>query len=263
MLQISPMCPHLNSNLEDIKESILYHNWDWMQVNWGIEGAGKSKLSLYTCAYVDPTFNIKRVVFDINKISEAMRTCRRGQAILIDEGGEWLFNRNWNTKESKEIIQTLFVIRQRGLFIWINVPDIEILDVYVRSGRVRSGTKVWTISKSITRGGVERHFRERGFFNFYSRRNILNYFKLHWKKMSPSFRERYPNIEDLEGGVDLWKEYNATKDAWLEERDRTKEVEEIKEDKVFSNAKIKRLGRGYTEAELAIKRQQNPFAESI
>jgi len=59
----------------------------------GNEGSGKSTLALQIAKYVDPTFNLNRVVFDAETFKEAIFKAKKGEAIVFDEAFTGLSSR--------------------------------------------------------------------------------------------------------------------------------------------------------------------------
>jgi hypothetical protein len=234
---ISNLCPHLNSNLADIKISVTKYAWDFIIINWGIEGSGKSKFSGYMAHNMDDGFSIRQTAISDEDISGTIDAAEKGQVVIVDEGGEYLFNRDWNKTKNKERIQDLFVIRQKGLIIIINVPDIKNLDVYVRGGRLRLGTKTWTVPRLLKEDdGTTRMHRDRGFFSLYSRKRIIDYFDKDYY-LKPSFSERYPDIEEWKEGREYWKAYTDKKLKFLRDRESNKGTEKEKIEQVIKDAR--------------------------
>lgn len=130
-------CKEWNANLEHIKRNRLSFNWDWLNVCWGIEGAGKTDLGLYSCAVEDEHFDGKHYVDSHESLSYILETIDRGSAVMIDEGSLILFNRDWNSRSSKELMKDFMVMRAMKLFVWINITELDFVDPYIRMTRVR------------------------------------------------------------------------------------------------------------------------------
>jgi hypothetical protein len=150
----------------------------------------------------------------------------------MDEGVHWLFNRNWNTTESKVAVGDLMVIGQKNLAIIINIYNIRYLDIYIREGRIAFATRVKTYKKTITDNGKRYVTRGRGLFNFYTRRTILEHFDTQKNyKYAPAFTEWFPSIKELEGGEKLWNEYKKIKLENFKNRPRLLDMDKEKEEK--------------------------------
>ena len=222
-------CPHLISNLMDVKINTTKYNWDFPLVNWGIEGSGKSMFASFMGFQTDEHFGIKQVAIQEQQIKDCFEQSDKGQVVQVDEGGEYLFNRNWNKTENKERVQNLFLMRTKGLIIIVNSPEIKSLDVYLRSGRLRFATNVWTRPiMSREDDGTMRMHRERGYFSLYSRKAIVQHFNDGYY-LKPAFNERYPDITKYPEGKKFWVEYEKAskkeKEKLMKERGAKKETE--------------------------------------
>ena len=243
-------CPHLKSNLEDVKINTTKYNWDFPFPNWGIEGSGKSMFSAFIGFEVDEHFSKKQVAIREESIKDVFEQSDKGQVMIVDEGGEWLFNRNWNKTENKNRVQDLFLMRRKGLIIIVNCPEIKSLDVYLRSGRLRFATNTWTIpvKKREDDGSIRMH-RERGFFSLYTRKSVIQYFDKDYYLKS-AFSERYPDITKYPEGKKFWDWYEP---ASKEEKDRImKERNKLREEKSGEVKKkdVNRLLKGFGENRL-------------
>lgn len=138
----------LNANLAGIA-GLLRKDWDWLHICTGYEGSGKSTLALQMCLAVDPAFNAGRVCFTADEFMRAVDTSKKYQAILCDEGSEFLLSRNAMTKDSKDAVKLFTQMRSKNLFVVICIPSIDIIDSYVRDHRIRSMTRI------VRRGAFE------------------------------------------------------------------------------------------------------------
>jgi len=122
----------------------------------GPEGAGKSTIGLQWCKYVDPTFNLSRVVFTPDEFREAIYKAKKGQAIMFDEAFTGFSSRAALSGVNKTLISLMMQIRQKNLFFVIVLPTIFLLDKYISIFRTRVLVHVY-----------ENNGR-RGFFRVYS-----------------------------------------------------------------------------------------------
>lgn len=122
----------------------------------GKEGAGKTWLGLQWCRYIDPTFDLKRVVFTPDEFREAIHKAEKYQAIMFDEAFTGFSSRSALSGVNRTLISLMMQIRQKNLFIVIVLPTVFLLDKYI----------------SIFRTKVLVHVYEnkgrRGFFRVYS-----------------------------------------------------------------------------------------------
>lgn len=229
-----PYCPHFDNNLKDVVNSIRNHNDDWFHVGAGDNGSGKSMLSIYGCLKVDPNFNIDRIVFTLPQLKKQIKEIKPGDALLCDEFGDIMFNRDWKTKESRELAKYMMVMRYRRNFIWMNIPKIQYADIYVREGRVSSMTFTYTVDREEKdQKGEIRKYPEKGRFLAYTKKSIINHFERHYY-LKPAWRpaERFPFLKNKEFGEDvhhLVELYEAKKDEFGEVK--TDKFGEIQDEK--------------------------------
>lgn len=104
----------------------------------GVEGSGKSTLGLQICAYIDPSFNLSRVVFTPEEFREAIYKAKPSQAIMYDEAFTGFSSRASLSGINKTLISLMMQIRQKNLFIIIVLPTIFLLDKYISLFRTRA-----------------------------------------------------------------------------------------------------------------------------
>lgn len=147
---------YLTQNLTTAKE-VIRKDWDMCFVVDGMEGTGKSVLTMQAAYYCDPTFNINRVVFTPSQFKNAVIESQPYQAIVYDEAYTGLSARGAMTLINRTLISMLAEIRQKNLFIFIVMPCFFDLDKYVALWRSRGLIHVYTKGKF-----------ERGNFAFYN-----------------------------------------------------------------------------------------------
>lgn len=125
-----------------IKKQLDKEDYDWLHVNVGYEGVGKSTFGWHFCSQVDPNFNVNKVIFSYKGFKKALRDNNPGEAIMIDEGAFVLFHRDAMKSETKKMVKLLTGCRDFNQFIMINLPRFFILDNYVRKYRVKTSTRV-------------------------------------------------------------------------------------------------------------------------
>lgn len=103
----------------------------------GKEGSGKSTLALQWCKYIDPTFNLSRVVFSPDEFREAIYKAKKGQAILFDEAFTGFSSRSALSGVNRTLVSLMMQIRQKNLFIGIVLPTFFLLDKYISLFRTR------------------------------------------------------------------------------------------------------------------------------
>ena len=186
----------LKENLDGIAK-LLRKDWDWLHVVTGYEGVGKSSLAMQMCIAIDPSFNIGSICFTADEFMRAVDRAKKYQAILADEGSEFLLSRDAMKRENRDAVKLFTQMRSKNLFIVICIPNIMILDSYVREHRIRSMTRVV----------------RRGAFEFYSGKLCKMI-----KKDGKTRQIIYPQTNFFDGFPilkgKLWNEYLAKKRAF-------------------------------------------------
>lgn len=88
-------------------------------------GKGKTTLGVQCCSMVDPTFDLSRVCYLPHQFFKAAQESKPGQAILIDEGGNFFKALNTMGKMSKNLGQYFQMMRAKRLFIVICYDEYE------------------------------------------------------------------------------------------------------------------------------------------
>jgi len=180
----------LKANLDGVKEK-LRKDMDWLHLVVGYEGVGKSCLGIQICQDVDSDFDVSRIVFSPMEFMEAVHRAKPYQAILCDEGVELLFTRKAMHREQVDIIKTLTQIRAKNLFICICIPDLFLIDSYIRGHRIKSMTR-------IVRRGVFAFFSKKRTGQIYRDPEMRTV-----KYPQPNFYERFKDLN----GSKIWDAY--------------------------------------------------------
>lgn len=114
----------------------LYDDKDNVTVIAGIEGDGKTTLGINSCSLVSENFNFPATCFTKNELIQSMKTSKKGDSILADEGGIMLFSREAMNTTNKMAIKLFMAIRAKNLNFVICVPNFFLLDSYIREHRV-------------------------------------------------------------------------------------------------------------------------------
>lgn len=120
----------LKDNLDGVKHEVLKKDYDGFFVVDGPEGYGKSTLAMQCATYLDPTFNLSRVVFTIDQFVEVVETAKKGEAIVFDETMGYLGARGAMTKFNRSLIKIFSEMRSKNLFIFLCIPSFFELDKY-------------------------------------------------------------------------------------------------------------------------------------
>lgn len=141
---------------EKIKPDLEIKDKDCFIAFDGKEGVGKSTIAMQWCKYIDPTFNLSRVVFTPEEFREAIFKAKKGQAVMFDEAFTGFSSRASLSGVNKTLISLMMQIRQKNLFVAIVLPTIFLLDKYISIFRTRALVHVY------------ENKGRRGFFRVYS-----------------------------------------------------------------------------------------------
>jgi len=209
---------YLKSNM-DIAVGAVHKDLDMVIVVDGYEGAGKSVITQQVAKYVDPTFDISRIVFTPNTFRKAIVDAKQYQAIVYDESYTGLSSRQAMSRVNKALIQMIAEIRQKNLFVFIVMPSFFDLDKYIALHRSRALIHVY-----MTEGFKRGQF---AFYNIDKKKDLY----VNGKKFYSYFNPK-PNFFGNFGNhyvVDE-TEYRKLKKLSLTDRETQREDEERKRD---------------------------------
>ena len=149
----------------DVAKKMVRQDFDMVVIVDGeIEGTGKSVLAQQCALYVDPTFNINRVVFSPEEFRKAVLEADKYQAIIWDEAYEGTSKFRVMSGINQMIRSLLRQIRQKNLFIFIVIPAFTDLDYDIAVRRS------WFLLRAELDIDFETEEIQRGNFTFYSRK---------------------------------------------------------------------------------------------
>lgn len=125
---------YLRDNLDLLVKDVRDDN-DCVFVVSGREGSGKSTVTFQAAKYVDPSFNLDRVVFSTEEfhkvIIELGRKGEKYKAVVFDEAIAGARAAQWATHVSQALIQLLAQIRQFNLYVFVVIPSFFELNRYI------------------------------------------------------------------------------------------------------------------------------------
>ncbi|MFW6225579.1 MAG: hypothetical protein ACOC3V_01305 [bacterium] len=145
----------------------------------GMEGGGKSTLAFQIGKYVDPTLDLKRVVFDAESFKEAIFKAKKGECVIFDEAFTGLSSRASLSGINRALVSLMMQMRQKNLFVIIVLPTFFLLDKYVAIFRARALIHVYES------GG------RRGYFKLYNKK-LKKYLYLAGKS---TYSYRHKNVK--------------------------------------------------------------------
>lgn len=113
---------------------IMRMDYDWWTCNEGAEGVGKSTGGIHQARRVGrDLFDLdKHIVWDPEDFLRLVDDTPRYGVIVLDEAGEAIFSRDFNTEMNKAIVKTSQQMRDRNLYVVYNLPTLELLDTALR-----------------------------------------------------------------------------------------------------------------------------------
>lgn len=127
-------------NIVKIIQESLKTDLDSVVAVGGIEGSGKSTLSILLCRKLDDKFRLDRnVIFQptVSVVTKKIYGLPRYSPISIDEAMRTMYKRNFATTESKTQALIFSMCRKQNKPIFLNIPNFFDLDSYYRNHRVR------------------------------------------------------------------------------------------------------------------------------
>ena len=119
----------------DVLVKDVYDDNDCIFAVSGREGSGKSTCTFQAALYVDPTFNLDRVVFTTEELHKVIinlgKRKQKYKAVVFDEAIAGARAAQWATHVSQALIQLLAQIRQFNLFVFIVIPSFFELNRYI------------------------------------------------------------------------------------------------------------------------------------
>jgi energy-coupling factor transporter ATP-binding protein EcfA2 len=175
------MSSRLKGNLDKIKDTLQTKDKDCVFVIDGKEGSGKSTLAMQIGKYVDPTLDVKRIVFSPDDFREAILKAKKGQCIIYDEAFTGFSSRSSLSPVNRVLVSLAMQMRQKNLFILIVLPTIYMLDKYMAMFR----------TKALIH--VHENHGQRGYFRVFNSRKKKLLLLLGSKTMSYTHKKVWTN----------------------------------------------------------------------
>ena len=110
----------------------IKNNKNYLGFISGATGTGKTYTSLAICEMVDPTFSIDRVVFNGRDLMRVVADMKRGNAVVFEEVGVEMSNRNWASITNKMLNYLFQTFRHRNFILIMNSPYMDFIDAATR-----------------------------------------------------------------------------------------------------------------------------------
>lgn len=134
------IAPIFAKELDKVRDRVLNKDRDFIAVIDGEEGAGKSVLAQQIAAYLDPNFNLDKIVFTSDDFLRTIKDpkTKKGACIVLDEAFNAANNRASLTEVNRSMIGVATEMRQKNLFILMVLPSFFDLDKYFALWRCKA-----------------------------------------------------------------------------------------------------------------------------
>ena len=198
---------NLVKNAEPVKKVVQTKDFDFVTIIAGIPGAGKTNFSITLAKFFDPDFNIDKICFTADDFISVTNQCPKHSAVILDESFASLNTKVGMSTDFLRIINHLQLLRQKNLFIILNLPNF--FDLHKGISLYRSSWLFVVYSES---------FGLRGTFSAYDRDSKRILFVKGSKYMDyncvrPNFRGRFTRQKAIDD-----EEYEKRKREHLEQQ---------------------------------------------
>lgn len=118
---------------------------DWWTIDSGPEGSGKSTWAIQDAFFTSHDDFIhhwkERLTYDADSFLAQFQSAPQGGTIILDEGGEAWFSRDFATQINKSLARAAMQVRDRNLNVIICCPNVWYLDI-IAVARHRTWTRV-------------------------------------------------------------------------------------------------------------------------
>ena len=164
---------------------------------------------------LDPTLNLKRVVFSPDEFREAVYKAKKGECIIYDEAFTGFSSRSSLGVINRVLVSLSMQMRQKNLFVIIVLPTIFLLDKYIALFRAKALIHVYE-SK-----GRRGYFR---IYNYKLKKLLIllgqKTFSYQNKLVRTNFRGRFYGKFAL-GEEKIEEDYRKRKDKALRESEKS------------------------------------------
>jgi len=201
---------NLLKNIEPIKKVVTTKDFDYVAIVCGLPGAGKSNFSMNLAKYFCPWFDETYIAFTAEQFIDITNNAPRNSSVILDESFASLNSKTTMTSEFVRIINHLQLIRQKNLFIFLNLPNFFDL---------AKGIAIYRAHHLFVVYGAE--FGDRGSFAAYGREEkkmlyILGQKYMNYLAVNPNFRGRFVKQKAI-----LQETYEKLKANHLKEQENT------------------------------------------
>lgn len=127
---------HVEKWLSDIRNRMLFNNKNWLTINCGETGSGKSYSALSQADIISPRgFRMKNLVFTPLQFLERIKDSddfKKGDVIIFDEAGVGMSSREWYSIQNKLLGNILQTFRHMNVGVIFTTPNISFIDIQAR-----------------------------------------------------------------------------------------------------------------------------------
>ena len=213
------MNDRLKKTLKDKVKPLLYENDEDCVITLdGLEGSGKSTLAFQIGKYIDPTLDLKRVVFNAEDFRQAILNAKRRQCIIFDEAFTGFSSRASLSGVNRTLVSLMMQMRQKNLFVIIVLPTFFLLDKYVALWRTKFLVHVYK-NKGI-KGYFRIYNQQKKKLLFLAGRQTYSYnVRIGKVPIISRFKGRFYGVFAL-GGKEVEEEYRKIKDKALQDSEK-------------------------------------------
>ncbi len=143
-------------NAEPVKEVVRTKDFDFVSLVCGIPGAGKSNFAINLAKYFDEDFNIDKIAFTAEDFIEITNKVPKHSAVVLDESFASLNSKVGQSSDFQKLINHLQLIRQKNLFIILNLPNF--FDLHKNMSLYRSSWLFLVYSETFGKRGTFQCF---------------------------------------------------------------------------------------------------------
>lgn len=159
------MCRHKSKRL-------LRKDIDHWTIGSGEEGAGKTTLGIWDAIYTswhDFKHNWKsRITYDADEFLMQIDSAPKGATVILDEGVEAIYKRDYNQTPNKNVIKTSTQARERNLNVIVLGPDKDMVDsALLRRFKTWFEVEMFQVKDDVIRGYSEFYSPHARKFNKY------------------------------------------------------------------------------------------------
>jgi gluconate kinase len=109
----------------------------------GVEGSGKSTISIQMASWIDPNFCNENICFSAEEYISRLKSVEKGSCLVLDEAGTMLFSREAMSSNNIQMTKLFMLQRQKNVSVIVVCPSLWNIDSYIRNHRVNTLIRVW------------------------------------------------------------------------------------------------------------------------